>query len=355
MKLGHRAPTRRGLTLAIGLSVSGCASNGASTTTGASDASTGDPGTTAGTAGTIALSGTSGDSTGPGATSSAAPDDTGTGGESCPAPPDPAPAWLFTYQEQIVAELSGAAELEPGVTLPDRATPQRRASAATYLATRLEELGLEPQLHDYGEGTNVHAVLPATDDSEQYMVVGAHYDTVPDSPGANDNATGVALVLALARHLQALPCRSLNTIFVMFDQEEIGLVGSYAYARLLDEQALDVVAVHTIDQMGWDADGDRAVELERADAGLFELYDDASVDLEPPVPLTPTQTGFTDHVSFREWGFAAVGLTEEFVSGDTTPHYHLPTDTYDTVSFDYLASTTVLANATFARRLVPGP
>jgi Zn-dependent M28 family amino/carboxypeptidase len=67
--------------------------------------------------------------------------------------------------------------------------------------------------------------------------------------------------------------------------------------------------------------------------------------------LTTTQTGATDHVSFRDVGFAAVGLTEEYVSGDTTPHYHLPSDTYDTVDLDYLRVASTLVNAAFANAI----
>jgi Zn-dependent M28 family amino/carboxypeptidase len=229
-----------------------------------------------------------------------------------------------------------------------------RALAADYLETLWDELGLEPERHAYDEGgTNIYARLPATTTSTRYFVVGAHYDSVPQSPGANDNATGVAFVYGLARYLEQLPCRDAHVIFVLFDQEEIGLVGSYAFAELLFEQRLDVVAVHTIDQMGWDADEDRAIELERPDRGLVEAYQQGVARGPADVPLITTSTGATDHVSFREWGFAAVGLTEEYVSGDTTPHYHLPSDTYDTVSFEYLRSTTVLGNATFARLLRP--
>mgnify|MGYP001980386267 CR=1 FL=1 len=213
----------------------------------------------------------------------------------------------------------------------------------------LTDLGLEVERHDYAvDGTNIAARLPATEPGGRTVVLGAHFDSVPDSPGANDNATGVAFVLALAGTLSQIECRSHDVLFVGFDQEEIGLVGSDAFAAHLVDTAEDVLSVHTIDQMGWDEDGDRAVELERADAGLFELYEAASIALPAPIPLQPTNTGFTDHVSFRNYGFPAIGLTEEFVGGDTTPHYHLPSDTYETVNLDYLVSTCVLGHAAFA-------
>lgn len=289
-------------------------------------------------------------------TSTTTADDTTTGDPACPPLPDPAPAWVPPLQQDLVARLSGAAELSPAVTLSDRATPQSRAAALAYLQSTWESEGLATALQAYSDtGTNLYATLPATVDTDLTVVIGAHYDTVPQSPGANDNATGVAMVTSLGRWLQELPCRELNVILVLFDEEEIGLVGSQAFASFLVAQPITVVSVHTIDQMGWDGDGDRALELERADAGLFELYEAAEPLAPGETPLVPTDTGFTDHVSFRALGFDAVGLTEEYVSGDTTPHYHLPSDTFDTVDLAYLASSTALLHVTIGSLVVPPP
>lgn len=273
----------------------------------------------------------------------------GTGPAVCGPAPDPSQPWIRAYTDDVVARLTGAAELTPGVTLPERSTSANRAATADWLQAEFDALGLQTQRHAYSAtGTNIAGLLPATEPGGRTVVVGAHFDTVPGSPGANDNATGVAFVLSLARYLASIECRAHDVVFVGFDEEEIGLLGSDAFAQLLFDQGTDVIAVHTIDQMGWDQDGDRAIELERADEGLFEFYEAASATLAAPVTLHGTNTGFTDHVSFRPFGFAAVGLTEEFVSGDTTPHYHLPSDTYETVNFDLLVSTCVLGHAAFA-------
>ncbi len=272
-----------------------------------------------------------------------------TTGDDCMAP-DPDAPWIDAYQADLVARLSGAAELTPGVTLTDRATAMRREQTRQFIAAELDALGLTSMLHPYGDadGANVWVGIAATEPTTETIVFGAHFDTVPGSPGANDNATGVALSLSLARWLVDVPCRARNVIIVAFDQEEIGLLGSAAFAQLLVTQPFDVLAVHTIDQMGWDADGDRAIELERPDPGLARQYEAVAT-----VPLTVTQTGATDHVSFRALGFDAVGLTEEFVSGDTTPHYHLPSDTFETVDLAYMRSSTVLVHATFADLVAP--
>ncbi len=314
---------------------------------------TGDSGSTAGDSDSTDAAQSSGpqtsSTTDPSGDSESTAGDSDTGTPDCTPAGDPNPAWLPEYVDGIVAGLSGAAELTPGVTLSDRATPANRAATADWLEAQFVSLDLEVERHAYSAtGTNIVGRLPATVSGGRTLVVGAHFDSVPGSPGANDNATGVAWVLALARYLSAIECRRHDLLFVGFDEEEIGLLGSDAYAAALLDSGEDVIAVHTIDQMGWDQDGDRAVEIERADPGLFEIYEAASAALPDPIPLQPTGTGFTDHVSFRTYGFDAVGLTEEFVSGDTTPHYHLGTDTYDTVNLDYLVSSCVLGNVAFA-------
>jgi len=301
--------------------------------------STGDPQTT------LNASSTSGEET----SVSTTDESDSTGRTECTPAPDANPAWLGAYVDDVVARLTGATELSPGLTLSERSTATSRAATADWLETEFAALDLDVEPHAYAaQGTNIVGRLPATEPGGRTLVVGAHFDSVPGSPGANDNATGVAFVLALARYLGSVECRSHDVVFVGFDQEEVGLVGSEAYAAFLVDQGEDVIAVHTIDQMGWDQDGDRAIELERADVGLFEIYEAANASLATPIPLHATGTGFTDHVSFRAYGFAAIGLTEEFVNGDTTPHYHLSSDTYDTVNFEFLASSCVLANTAFA-------
>jgi len=65
---------------------------------------------------------------------------------------------------------------------------------------------------------------------KRHIVVGAHYDAVPNSPGANDNGGGVALLLGLIRTLKEYPWR-VSIDFCFFDQEEVGLIGSAVYVR----------------------------------------------------------------------------------------------------------------------------
>jgi len=253
---------------------------------------------------------------------------------------------LIAFQKGIVLQLTGGADLTPGVTLQNRSSAENRGRVRAFLASALESLGLEAVRQPYREdGENVYALLPSTTDSDEYIVVGAHFDTVDRSPGASDNATGCAVVLGVARHLMTLAHRDKNVLVVFFDEEERGLVGSRAFAEMLVEEGRDVVAVHTVDQLGWDADGDGALELEIPYDGALDLYREAAEASGFTGQIHVTTESGSDHSAFRRQGMPAVGLTEEYRNGDTTPHIHRPTDSWDTVDFDYLARGTSLVQA----------
>lgn len=213
-----------------------------------------------------------------------------------------------------------------------RATTTQRDTARSFLSAQLTAFGWTPARHDYAGGANVVATIPATTGAENQLIVGAHFDSVSGSPGANDNASGSAVVLAIARFLADVPCRNAPVTIVFFDQEELGLFGSRAFAQTLSPA--DVRAVHTIDQVAWDDDGDRRFELELPTAALEAEWRAAATIVG--VTVVTTTTSGTDHEAFRDRGFAAMGLTEEFVGGDTSPHRHLASDTAATVDLDYL-------------------
>jgi len=250
---------------------------------------------------------------------------------------------IVSLQKEFVARLTGRADIFPGQRLADRASVPNRAQTRDYLCALLDSLGLEPQQHGYREGgENVFAVLPATVKSDEYIVLGAHFDSVPGAPGANDNATGCAVIVGAAVSVIGLEHRSKNLLFVFFDEEERGLQGSRAFAARLREEGKNIVAVHTIDQMGWDADGDRAVELELPSEGAVALYEAAREAAGLSIQIHVTTEPGSDHSAFRRLGMPAVGLTEEYRNGDTTPYMHRAGDTWETVDFDFLYSSTRL-------------
>ena len=88
----------------------------------------------------------------------------------------------------------------------------------------------------------------------------------------------------------------------------------------------------TLDQLWWDDDADRRMEVELPGPGILAAFEASIAARGLGVELVETSTVGSDHTAFRERGFAAMGITKEYVSGDTTPHYHLSSDTFETVN-----------------------
>ncbi len=241
-----------------------------------------------------------------------------------------------------------------------RFEPEDRAQARLRIADRLSLLGLEPKMQSYDEevrngyvrgrrfaGVNLYAELRATVPSEEWIVLGAHYDTVRVAPGADDDGSGVTAVLLAAERLVDLKVRRRNVLFAFFDQEELGLVGSSVFVKFLVADGRKVVAAHPIDKNGRDGDGDRAVQHGPADAEtrgdpFVALYEKAAARTQGIGPVIRTRMGRSDHVSFLDAGIPAVLITQEYEGGDWTPHYHRKTDTCANVHFGYLTTAAAL-------------
>ncbi|MGE0868453.1 MAG: M28 family metallopeptidase [Kofleriaceae bacterium] len=259
--------------------------------------------------------------------------------------------WLDDYQRAIVGKLAGQQDIAPGIRLAHRASVDERHATRSYLIDELTALGLSVSPHDYGTGANVVATLPSTTGAGELIVIGAHFDSVAAGPGAADNATGVAIVLAAARYLREVSVREHPVAFVLFDEEELGLIGSKAYAAQLMSAGTPVAAAHNFDMLSFDGDGDRAVELWSPAPALTVLYQTHGA--RAGMPIQPVTFAYSDHQAFLDAGFAAVGVGEEFVADDHTPHYHKATDSFEQISFSYLASVTHLAFAVVEDQLAP--
>lgn len=251
--------------------------------------------------------------------------------------------WLVDYQRRIVGALSGAEDIAPDLKLAHRASVAERNATRLFLLDELTALGYTPAQHNYTSGSNtganVLATLDATSGSGGVIIVGAHFDSVPAGPGAADNATGVAIVLAAARYLRDVPGRQHAVVFALFDQEELGLIGSKAYASTLANT--DVASVHIFDMLSFDGDGDHAVELWSPAPALTAAYQQYGA--VAGMPISPVTFAYSDHQSFIDLGLPATGVGEEFVGNDHTPNYHKATDVFENVSFDYLSRVTHLA------------
>jgi Zn-dependent M28 family amino/carboxypeptidase len=165
------------------------------------------------------------------------------------------------------------------------------------------------------------------------VLVGAHLDSVPAGPGANDNASGSAAVLELARVFAGRPQQSRLTL-ALFGAEEDGLIGSQRYVARLGADGvrqyramlnLDMVAVGDRFQIGTTGERSRDVAQRAVEAGRA-------------LGLRPSQfdaAGASDHASFAQAGVPAV-----MFNWRDDPNYHQPTDTAGRVDPEKLAETT---------------
>src|SRR5688572_14414921 len=150
-----------------------------------------------------------------------------------------------------------------------RDTPRRRAleAAREYIASEFAAAGHTVNRHSYvarNEAVeNLEIELRGTDRGEEIIVVGAHYDTAANTPGANDNASGVAALLALARGSSGETRRRRTVRLVAFCTEEppftrTPVMGSWVYARACRRRGDAITAMLSLEMLGCYAEGHRA-------------------------------------------------------------------------------------------------
>lgn len=270
--------------------------------------------------------------------------------------------WLLlsgelSAQDTLEAEQRDFIERFQGATAPARSSAAERATAANVLMAELDRRGLDGERRAYRAsnvhplldlvmppfaGVNITATIPATRAEAPVIVIGGHYDSEAGSPGADDNASGIAAALSIAEAIAAEEERHYTVLLAFFDQEEEGKVGSAALVRQLLDDGMEIHSMHSIDMGGWDSDNDRAIEIDAPD-GWYPRYAAAAADMG--IPLTRVTYDSSDHVPFRDRGIDAICMGEAFREGDSSPHRHRPTDTADTLNHAYLARNTRLMQA----------
>ncbi|MFN8579065.1 MAG: M28 family metallopeptidase [Candidatus Sericytochromatia bacterium] len=240
--------------------------------------------------------------------------------------------------ESYIKVFTGKSPVSANNFIPERGTPEGRELTRKFISDTLKNLGYDVQLHNYRKnGTNVIAKLMADTPTDEFIVMGAHMDSVKNN-GADDNASGSTAILEAATILPKLEGRKVNILFIWFDEEELGLIGSSYLASEYKKQKMKISSVHTIDMLGWDSDGNKGIEVARPDGILWGYYNMVNKNHNLNYPLTRTSTSASDHSSFSKNGFPSVCLSEEWTLGDTTPHYHRSTDKFETINLDYLSS-----------------
>lgn len=225
---------------------------------------------------------------------------------------------------------------------------------------------------------NLWVDLPGTTRPEEVVIIGAHYDVVPGTPGADDNGSGTAAVMELARVLRDFPTE--RTIRLQFyTAEEVGLVGAFAYAEEIARPAIEsgeetIVGMVSLDMIGYFSDepgsqrypaqlpeflrmrdsADFIAAVAIAPHASFHVpFMQAMAESEPDLPQLSTgmlpvaipDMRRSDHAAFWDLGVPAIQITD--TSEFRYRHYHKPTDTIDQLDFDRLTQVVrALADAT---------
>lgn len=263
-------------------------------------------------------------------------------------------------------------------TLADEIGPRNLAhpgsleSSLRYMGQVFREIGYATATQDYEVGKNLVKNLDAektgTGEGDEIVLVGAHYDTQTNSPGANDNGTGVAGVLEIARLLYARDLRR-TVRFVAFVNEEPPyfhkpIMGSVVYANRCREREENLSAVVVLETIGYYSDEKGSQQypppfqwiypsrgnfigfvgntmsgsLVRQCVGFFRGA--AAFPSEGAIcPDSVPGVGWSDHWSFWQEGYPAIMVTDTALY--RYDYYHTPEDTPDKVDFEKTARVVV--------------
>lgn len=210
--------------------------------------------------------------------------------------------------------------------------------------------------------TNLILNLPAQAGREDKppILIGAHYDAVPGTQGADDNATGVAVLLELARSLSAQPARYPIRL-IAFDLEEYGLLGSSDYAQALYQIKQPVRLMLSLEMLGYCS---QVPGSQNYPPGLEKIYPDQGnfIGLIGNISTIPDMarlcgamdkaevrsrwlpagkrgmlvkaTRLSDHAPFWDRGYRAIMVTDTAFMRN--PNYHKPSDRIETLDLDFL-------------------
>ncbi|MBD1898018.1 M28 family peptidase [Coleofasciculus sp. FACHB-129] len=233
-----------------------------------------------------------------------------------------------------------------------------------YIREQLQQWGTV-ETHEFSirgqNHQNLILNLPAaTNNQKPPILIGAHYDAAPGTPGADDNATGAAALLELARIFAAEPAK-YPVRLVAFDMEEYGMLGSQQYASDLKQQGQSLRLMLSLEMLGY---CNSAPGSQRYPAGLERFYPNrgdyiALIGNLPSIPdlihlsrnirkvgvpsewlpvpnkgLIVSSTRLSDHSPFWDLGYKAMMVTDTAFMRN--PHYHQPSDTIETLDLDFL-------------------
>ena len=273
---------------------------------------------------------------------------------------------LSSFLYDHVSELAGKIG-ERNIWLPSKLN-----SAAAYIEKTWfeQDYAVRHQKYDARgvESVNLEITLPGTSLAEEIILIGAHYDSVSGSPGANDNGSGVAALLEISRLLGSR--KFARTIrLVAFTNEEppffLGSeMGSKVYASRARQRKENIVAMFSLETMGYFSEAPYSQSypfpfsffyphtanfigfvgnlgsryLVKQSLGAFRRHTKFPSE-GTAAPGWITGIGWSDHWSFWREGYRAIMVTDTALF--RYEHYHTPEDTPDKIDYNRLARVTL--------------
>jgi hypothetical protein len=230
--------------------------------------------------------------------------------------------------------------------------------AGNYIYNEFQSMDLEVRYHDWNYGgyedRNIEATLTGTDNtSDEIYILCAHYDTVSNCPGADDDASGVATVLAAAYILSQHEFN--HTIrFVTFSGEEQWMLGSHEYVMEAVENEDNIIAVLNVDMIGFALTSTHGSNIKIFKNPPSLWISDYTIDIAEEyyeyihLNVLPLGEAPSDQLYFWENGFDAV-FYHEYEFND---YYHTPNDIIENMNITYATRFSKLVLATLAELAV---
>ena len=271
----------------------------------------------------------------------------------CPLPPTTTDVNIIELLQQLNETLI-LGYLENLTSFGPRETGTEACDqAAHYLYGTFKDMGLAVRYHNYTDdrvsGSNIEATLYGSDSTNIFIICG-HYDSVLAGPGADDDGSGVAAVLAAAEIMRKYEFG--HTVrFVAFSGEEQGLIGSRHYAEDAYNNNDAIVAVLNADMIGFAPSGSDGIKGKIYENTASEWIVDYTQDISQlyaeyiGIQLFPQgESGGSDHYYFWEYGYDAV-FYHEYNFND---YYHSANDTIAHMNITYSTRFSRLILATLA-------
>jgi len=239
------------------------------------------------------------------------------------------------------------------------------AAVEKFIKAEFESYGLDAERDSFSyAGETFHNIVARLRprDEEPLVIVGAHFDSVAGTPGADDNASGVAVLLETARLLSQV-ASATQVLFCAFNLEELNMIGSTAFARKLKAAGRTVAAMISLEMVGYT---DSRPGSQMLPVGLSRFYPDrgdfigvvgnwrsnallrkfaagmrqiANLPVEtlsvPGKGMVIPAVRLSDHAPFWDLGYPALMITD--TSFYRNPNYHGGTDSLETLDLDFIA------------------